>query len=108
MLYLFAYRAVVVGVQNFDFHNSLCSEDTITGSNVKKIIVFLFTVQRLSDRDLPFVLNVLDCKLAERVPSLKRKCMKWVINSVAKVKRKAIWFATSNVFKYGLRHLKMS
>lgn len=78
LLYLFAHRAVVVGVQNLDFHNGLCSEDTVTGSYVKKIIVFLFTIQRLSDRDLPFVLNVLDCKLSERVPSLKRKCMKWL------------------------------
>lgn len=69
LLHLFAHRAVVIGVQNLDFDNGLCSEDTVTGSDVKKIIVFLFTVQRLSDRDLPFVLNVLDCKLAERVAS---------------------------------------
>lgn len=78
MLYLFAHGAVVVGVQNLDFHNSLCSEDTVTGSDVKKVIVSLFTVQRLSDRDLPFILNVLDCKLAERVASLKRETYEMV------------------------------
>lgn len=78
LLYLFAHRAVVVGVQNLDFHNSLSGEDAVTGGNVKKIIVFLFAVQRLSDRDLPLVLNVLDCKLAKRVPSFKEKRRKWL------------------------------
>lgn len=64
LFYLFAHRAVVVGVQNLDFHSCLCSEDAITSSDVKKIIVFLLTVERLSDRDFPFILNMLDCKLA--------------------------------------------
>lgn len=68
-LYLFAYRAVVIGIQHLDLHSGFGSEDAIAGSNVKEIIVLLFTVQRLSDRDLPFILNVFDGKLAEWVPS---------------------------------------
>lgn len=64
LFYLVAHRAVVVGIQNFDFHSCLCSEDSITSSDVKKIIVFLLTVERLSDRDFPFILNMLNCKLA--------------------------------------------
>lgn len=67
--YLFAYWAVVVGIQDFDLHCGFGSEDTITGSNVEEIIILLFTVQRLPDRDLPFILNVFNGKLAKWVPS---------------------------------------
>lgn len=68
-LYLLAYGAVVIGIQHFDLHNGFRSEDAITGCNVKEVIVLLFTVQGLPDRDLPFILNVFDGKLAEWVPS---------------------------------------
>lgn len=75
-LYLFAYGAVVIGIEHFDLHSGFGREDAITGSNVQKIIVLLFTVQRFSDRDLPFILNVLDGKLAKWVPS----CLVWQRN----------------------------
>lgn len=68
-LYLFAHWTVVIGIQHFDLHNGFRVEDTVTSSNVKEVIVLLFTVQGLPDRDLPFILNVLDCKLAKRVSS---------------------------------------
>lgn len=67
--YLFTLRAVVVGVQNLDLHSGFGSEDPVAGSNVQKVIVLLFTVQGLSDKDLPFILNVFDGKLAEWIPT---------------------------------------
>lgn len=66
--YLFAYRAIVIGIENLDLHGGFSSKYAITSSNVEKIIVLLLTVQRLSDRDLPFILNVFDGKLAKWVP----------------------------------------
>lgn len=63
-LYLFAYWAVVIGIQHLDLYNSFGSEDAITGSNVKEVIVLFFTVQGLPDRDLPFILNMFNGKLA--------------------------------------------
>lgn len=69
MTYLLAHRAIVIGIQHLHFHNGFGSEDAITGGDVKEIIVLLFTVQGLPDRDLPFILNVFDGKLAEWVSS---------------------------------------
>lgn len=67
--HLFTLRAVVVGVQNLDLYSGFGSKDPVAGSNVEKVIVLLFTVQGLSDKDLPFILNVFDSKLAEWIPT---------------------------------------
>lgn len=68
-LYLIAYWTVVIGVEHLDLYNSFGSEDAITGSNVKEVIVLFFTVQGLPDRDLPFILNMFNGKLALWVSS---------------------------------------
>lgn len=68
-IYLFANRTVVICIQHLDLYNGFGGKDAITGSNVEEIIVLLFTVQGLPDRDLPFILDVFDSKLAKWVPS---------------------------------------
>lgn len=68
-LYLITHWAVVIGIQNLYLHSGFGSEDAITSSNVKEIIVLLFTVQGLSDRDFPFILNVFNGKLSKWIPS---------------------------------------
>lgn len=43
-LYLFTNRAVVIGIQDLDLHDSFGSEDAITGSDVKEVTVLLLAV----------------------------------------------------------------
>lgn len=70
--YLLAYRVIIIGVQHLDFNDGLSGKDSITGSDVKEIVVCHFSVQGLPDRDLPLILNVFNGKLAEWVPSCNK------------------------------------